>query len=197
MQGEIQQEQWQAYLDGFSKRNYGRIADLQVFSDDLGTQQEAETLSFEGITFDTKGSLALSVEIMLGGAGSADNRNLTHTVTKVRRIVPKTGLDGRDDALEIETGDDAKIILIFKALPATTTKSPMNIPSGLSDCRAVHPRILISSRFLKVPALLLIDTNHLIEDAQSGRFLPHCRAPLWISSMELCPQRKRHQEGND
>ena len=26
MQGEIQQEQWQAYLDGFSKRNSGRTA---------------------------------------------------------------------------------------------------------------------------------------------------------------------------
>jgi hypothetical protein len=68
---------WQAYLDGFSKRNYGRMADLQVLSDDLGTQQEAETLSFEGITFDTKGSLASGVAIMVGGTGSADNRNLS------------------------------------------------------------------------------------------------------------------------
>jgi hypothetical protein len=32
MQGEIQQEQWQAYLDDFSKRNSGRTADLQGFS---------------------------------------------------------------------------------------------------------------------------------------------------------------------
>lgn len=115
MQGEIQQEQWQAYLDDFSKRNSGRMADLQILSDELGTQEEAEMLPFEGITLDTKGSLALSVEIMLGGTGSADNSNLTHTVTKVRRIVPETRLDGRDDALEIEAGDGAKTILIFKA----------------------------------------------------------------------------------
>ena len=116
MQGEIQQEQWQTYLDGFSKRNSGRMADLQILSDELGTQEEAEMLSFEGITFETKGSLASSVEIMLGGTGSADNRNLTHTVTQVRRIVPKTGVDGREDALEIEARDGAKTILIFKAL---------------------------------------------------------------------------------
>lgn len=123
MQGEIQQEQWQAYLDGFSKRNSGRMADLQILSDELGTQEEAEMLPFEGITLDTKGSLASSVEIMLGGTGSADKRNLTHTVTKVRRIVPKTGGDGREDALEIEAKDGAKTILIFKApreLPETT-----------------------------------------------------------------------------
>jgi len=117
MQGEIQQEQWQAYLDGFSKRNSGRIADLQILSDELGTQEEAEMLPFEGITLDTKGFLASSVEIMLGGTGSADKRNLTHTVTRIRRIVPKTGRDGREEALEIEARDGAKTFLIFKTLP--------------------------------------------------------------------------------
>ena len=114
MQGEIQQERWQAYLDGFSKRNSGRMADLQILSDQLGTQEEAEMLPFEGITLEPKGSLASSVEIMLGGTGSADKRNLTHTVTQVRRIVPEIGADGREDALEIEAKGGEKIILIFK-----------------------------------------------------------------------------------
>ena len=117
MHGEIQQEQWQAYLDDFSKRNSGRLADLQVLSEELGTQEEAVTLPFEGITLETKGSLAASVEIMLGGTGPADRRNLTHTVTQVKRIVPKTGVDGREDALEIEAEDGAKTLLIFKAAP--------------------------------------------------------------------------------
>jgi hypothetical protein len=117
MKGEIPQEQWQAYLDDFSKRNLGRTADLQVLSEELGTQEEAEMVPFEGITLETKGSLASSVEIMLGGKGAADDRNLTHTVTDVRRILPKIGADGREDALEIEAGDGAKIILVFKALP--------------------------------------------------------------------------------
>ena len=117
MQGEIQQEQWQAYLDGFSKRNSGRMANLQILSDELGTQEEAEMLPFEGITLETKGSFASSVEIMLGGTGSADDRNLTHTVPQVRRIVPKMGADGREDALEIEADDRAKTILIFKTPP--------------------------------------------------------------------------------
>ena len=117
MQGEIQQEQWQAYLDDFSKRNSGRMADLQIISEEVGSQREAEMLTFEGITLETKGSLASSVEIMLGSGGSADDRNLTHTITQVRRIVPKIGGDGREDALEIEAGDGANIILVFKALP--------------------------------------------------------------------------------
>ena len=124
MQGEIQKEQWQVYLDEFSKRNSGRMASLQVLSEELGTQEEAEMLPFEGVTLETKGSTAASVEIMLGGRGAGDDRNLTHTVSQVRSIVLKRGADGREDALEIEAGDGAKVILVFKALvelPATAS----------------------------------------------------------------------------
>ena len=123
MQGEIQRERWQTYLDEFSQRNAGRVAGIQLISEELGTQQEAKMMPFEGITLETKGSLASSVEIMLGGTGPADDRNLTHTVTQVRRIVPKNGSDGREDALEIETEDGAKTILVFKKLAELTASA--------------------------------------------------------------------------
>lgn len=123
MQGEIQKEQWTAYLDAFSKRNAGRAAILQVLSEELGTQEEAELLPFEGISLESKGSRASNVEIMLGGSGAADGRNLTHTVSQVRRIVPKVGADGREDALEIEGGDGAQTILAFKSLPELSENS--------------------------------------------------------------------------
>ena len=123
MQGEIQRERWQTYLDEFSQRNAGRVAGIQLISEELGTQQEAKMMPFEGITLETKGSLASSVEIMLGGTGPADDRNLTHTVTQVRRIVPKNGSDGREEALEIETEDGAKTILVFKKLAELTASA--------------------------------------------------------------------------
>jgi len=116
MYGEILRQEWPAYLNGFSKRNSGRVVDLQLLSEELGTQNEAEKFTFHGITLETKGALAHSVEIMLGGSGT-DHRHLTHTVNEVRRIVPKAGADGREDALEIEATDGAKIILVFKSLP--------------------------------------------------------------------------------
>ena len=116
MHGEIPPEEWRVYLNDFSKRNFGRAVDLQVLSEELGTQDEAEMMPFQGIALETKGSLTGSVEIMLGG-GVADQRNLTHTIPEVRRIVPKVGVDGREDALEIEAATGAKIILVFKSLP--------------------------------------------------------------------------------
>ena len=117
MKGEIPRDQWQTYLEEFSKRNSGRPVNLEVLSEELGDQEEAQMLPFEGITLETKGSQAASVEIMLGGTGAADDRNLTHTVSQVRLIVPKVGADGREEALEIEAEDGTKIILVFKALP--------------------------------------------------------------------------------
>ncbi len=116
MQGEIQREQWQTYLDDFSKRNLGRSASLEILSEQLGTQNEAEMLPLEGISLAGKGSHASSVEIMLGGSGPADDRNLTHTITQVKHIFPKIGVDGREDALEIESGDGGKTILVFNSL---------------------------------------------------------------------------------
>jgi hypothetical protein len=117
MKGEIPKDQWQTYLEEFSKRNSGRPVNLEVLSEELGDQEEAQMLPLEGITLETKGSQAASVEIMLGGTGAADDRNLTHTVSQVRLIVPKVGADGREEALEIEAEDGTKIILVFKALP--------------------------------------------------------------------------------
>jgi hypothetical protein len=117
MKGEIPRDQWQTYLEEFSKRNSGRPVNLEVLSEELGDQEEAQMLPLEGITLEKKGSEAESVEIMLGGTGAADDRNLTHTVSQVRLIVPKVGTDGREEALEIGAEDGTKIILVFKALP--------------------------------------------------------------------------------
>ena len=117
MQGEIERDRWQDYLDEFSKRNRGRAARIEVLSEDLGAQEAAEMLPFEGISFESKGSLAPSIEIMFGGTGAADSRHLTRTVIEARRIVPKLGADGREEALEIEAGDGTRTILVFETLP--------------------------------------------------------------------------------
>jgi hypothetical protein len=115
MQGEIERDEWREYLDGFGKRNGGRAAHVEVISIDLGAQELAEKLPLEGVTFEDKGSLAPSVEILLGTTAT---RHLTHTLTGVQRIVPKVGADGREDALEIESADGTKTIILFETLPA-------------------------------------------------------------------------------
>jgi hypothetical protein len=116
MQGQIRTDDWQKYLNDFSRRNAGRTARLEVLSENLGVQgADVEKLPLQGITLD-KSSLTSSLEIMLGAGGAADMRHLTHTVPQVRRIVAKFGPDAREDALEIESEDGARTLLIFETL---------------------------------------------------------------------------------
>ena len=124
MQGQIRTDDCQKYLDDFSRRYAGRTARLEVLSENLGVQgDDVERLPLQGITLDKRSSLTSSLEIMLGGAGAADMRHLTHTVPKVRRIVAKFGPDAREDSLEIESEDGARTILVFETL----TELPENL----------------------------------------------------------------------
>ena len=116
MQGQIRTDDWQKYLNDFSRRNSGRTARLEVLSENLGVQGDVERLPLQGITLDKRSNLTSSLEIMLGGGGAADMRHLTHTVPLVRRIVAKFGPDAREDALEIESEDGARTILVFETL---------------------------------------------------------------------------------
>ncbi|HEY6330827.1 MAG TPA: DUF5335 family protein [Blastocatellia bacterium] len=117
MQGEIEREKWQTYLDDFSKRNRGRVARVEILGEELGDQEEADLLPFVGVSFESKGSDAPAIEVMLGESGAADPRDLTHPVAKPTRIVPRIGADGQEEALEIESEDGSKVILVFESVP--------------------------------------------------------------------------------
>lgn len=121
MQGEIEQSQWSVYLNEFNKRNGGRAAHVEVFGEELGAQEVAEKLPFDGVTFENKGAQGPVAEIMLGAAA---DRHLTHTIMDVCRIVPKVGAGGREEALEIEAADGTKTLIVFEqqsAIPQTTS----------------------------------------------------------------------------
>ena len=117
MQGQIRTDDWQNYLNDFSRRNAGRTARLEVLSENLGVQgDDVERLPLQGITLDKRSGLTSSLDIMLGGGRAADMRHITHTIPRVRRIVAKFGPDAREDALEIESEDGARTLLIFESL---------------------------------------------------------------------------------
>ncbi len=117
MQGQIRTDDWQKYLNDFSTRNAGRTARLEVLSEDMRlASDEVDRLPLQGITLDKKSTVTPSLEIMLGGRGAADMRHLTHTIERVRRIVAKFGPDAREDALEIESEDGDRTLIIFESL---------------------------------------------------------------------------------
>jgi hypothetical protein len=126
MSGFIERDQWKSFLDEFSKRNQLRATRLEVVGE-LGDQEEEEYLPLIGVSFETKGSAAGSVEVILGGESTADERHLEHTISKVQRIAPLVGVTGFEDGLGFEDQEGGKTLLLFEKL--------LELPEETSDVR--------------------------------------------------------------
>jgi len=116
MSGFIEQDQWKSFLDEFSKRNQLRATRLEVVGE-LGDQQEEEHLPLVGVSFETRGTAAGNVEVILGGEGPADERRVDHIISNVRRIAPLIGVTGFEDGLGFEDQEGGKTLLLFERLP--------------------------------------------------------------------------------
>jgi hypothetical protein len=114
MQDEIERSEWVAYFKEFSERNAARPTQLETFGE-LGAQEEEHGLPLAGVGVEMDGADSPRVEIMLGGLSATDERHLTHTVMRVRRIMSKLGADGREEALELEDSDGTQTLLRFEA----------------------------------------------------------------------------------
>ncbi len=118
MPGFVEREQWKTFLDEFSRRNQLRATRLEVIGLEIGAQEEEQLLPFSGISLETKGNAADSVEIILGGETAAEERHLTHTVRNVEKIAPLIGTtSGLEEGLGIEDKEGNKTILRFETLP--------------------------------------------------------------------------------
>jgi hypothetical protein len=93
----------------------------------LGDQEEEEYLPLIGVSFEAKGSAAGSVEVILGGESTADERHLEHTISKVQRIAPLVGVTGFEDGLGFEDQEGGKTLLLFEKL--------LELPEETSDVR--------------------------------------------------------------
>src|ERR1043165_2629808 len=110
--GFIEQDRWQGFLDDFSKRNQLRATRLEVVDEESGAGEEEEFLPLVGVSFESKGTDAGSVVVMLGG----DNeRHVEHRIENVQRIAPLVGEDtGLEAGLGFEDGDGSKTLLLLE-----------------------------------------------------------------------------------
>lgn len=120
MAGFIGQEQWQTFLDDFSKRNQNRATRLEVLGSELGAELEEDYLPLVGVSFEPRGSDAGSVVIILGDEAGASQRHFEHRVEQVERVAPITGVTGVEDGLGFEDRNGNKTLLMFDQLPEIT-----------------------------------------------------------------------------
>lgn len=106
----VDKSEWQAAADLLSKAIHGQPARLEVASQLIGDQVEAEWLPLLGVTYDPKDDL---FEIQLEG--------LDHLVYHPRMFAVRER-DGLADSLEVVDGEGAEHILKLRdpiALPPT------------------------------------------------------------------------------
>ena len=118
MAGFIEQNRWQGFLDDFSKRNQFRATRLEVVGDEVGAQAEEDFLPLIGVSFESKGSEAGSVVLILGGESAKDERQVERLIENVQKITPLVSeTNGQEEGLGFEDRDGAKTLLILQQLP--------------------------------------------------------------------------------
>ena len=112
MAGFIEQDRWRDFLDDFSKRNELRPTRLEVIDSEAGAGEEEEFLPLVGVNFESKGSDAGSVVVILG---DKNDRHVEHRIENVQRIAPLVGEDtGLEAGLGFEGGDGSRTLLLLE-----------------------------------------------------------------------------------
>ena len=109
---EIPREQWNNFFDSFSRQHEGWLASLELMSSDLGAQEEANELSFEGISLNSDKNESAAIVINLAKT-PADH--VTHMIDHPKHVWLQRTEEGADASLEIESEDDAKTLLRFRS----------------------------------------------------------------------------------
>lgn len=98
---------WRDVLAAASKRNAGRVVDVEVDDPAIGAQVQASGYVLRGIDYDPADH---RVDVMLD-AGPDDDAHLTRTITRVRSISIASSPAGQDVAIEIAQGRGHTLIL--------------------------------------------------------------------------------------
>ena len=109
---QIPRAEWLGFFDDFTKKHVGKKATAQLYGQGVsGSNDEANALSFVGVTYEEKGSDADAVRIMLGDS-VADH--LTHAIPSPAQVWLRPGSDAGGEMLEIHGGDGQTLILKLK-----------------------------------------------------------------------------------
>src|SRR5437667_7579856 len=126
---EIPRDEWTTFLERFSRQHEGWLATLEILASDIGAQQQARDLPFEGITATSRDSAAKTIAISLG---KTLEDHVTHTISEPTRVWLDQTSAGANAALEIESADQVKTLLRFRsALPADMVDGVVLEKSGI------------------------------------------------------------------
>ena len=110
---EVPRNEWPAFLDSFTRRYEGWLADVEIFGSEIGSQIEEQEMPLEGITAELGNGKPDSIAIMLG---ANPDEHITHTITAPSQVSVEKTDEGTDVALSIKAPDGTTTLLRFRAV---------------------------------------------------------------------------------
>jgi uncharacterized protein DUF5335 len=107
---EIPRTEWTDFFHSFSIRHADAPATVRILNPRFGCQVEAADLPFEGIVADRVGRGRISIH-----AGRDPERHVSHDIQNPIQVWVELADDGTEEALDIESEDGTKTLLIFAA----------------------------------------------------------------------------------
>ena len=105
---EIPRKAWVERLNEFTAVHDGWLVSVDVLSPDIGAQRQIDNLPLLGVSADRiNHDGAVAVSVAQSGAG-----HFTHVIHEVKRIYVERTDDGADAALQIESSDGTKTIVL-------------------------------------------------------------------------------------
>ena len=109
---QIEQSEWPAFFDSFSRQHEGWLATLEIFGPDLGAQVQERDLPFEGITDEWDKTKGNTITIMAGGE---PDDHVTHSISNPTEVSLEQTDEGADAALAIKSQDGVTALLRFRS----------------------------------------------------------------------------------
>lgn len=107
---EIPREEWTNFFDSFSRQHQGWLATLEVLGSDIGAQQEADQLPFEGISLSSDDEEAA---VLINVGKSVDH--VSHSIRQPKHVWLQRTPEGANESIEIEAEGDSKTLLRFRS----------------------------------------------------------------------------------
>jgi hypothetical protein len=106
---QIPRTEWFNFFRDFSRRHEDSLVTVRVLSDRLGAQVEACDLPLEGIVASPNMGDPISIYV-----GRTSQQHLEHEVRNPRQVWLEMLDDGTEDALDIESEDGTKTLVLFR-----------------------------------------------------------------------------------
>jgi hypothetical protein len=110
----IEQAQWEAFLNDFSKKHHGFEARMEIIGRDFGDQEAVAWLPCTGISYDPHHH---QIFMTVGGISSHYPVHLTHTIASPHTVAVHYTLAGEVGSLLITSGDKTETLVTLRRQP--------------------------------------------------------------------------------